>query len=400
MHAPKKNLSPASISLPLPKIKLASFLQSVALVLPRLIELIKSDAIRNHPVWGSVIPYHVPSFGSRASLGHCVRPDILVTARGPIMTEIDFVPSGRGDLTAGLPEEQSDEVLDMFGDWYRRMGVTRVRLATASTTSCAQESEYFASRMRQRGFDYWAINIDENFESHRQVTLVDRIFYRSEMRMAEEHRHLPSRTIITAEPYLDTKSIFALIHDKAMTEYLETALGSEGLSFLRRAMPESYLLSSLDSAAVEAIVKNRYDYFVKNTDVETDHCWGSRGHIVGASCSAEAFRDALLGKGLDKRTGSNPIVQRFHMSLNFAETWNGVIDGDIPESNPFGRVLDPVTKSRTTGHVGAKFGFYFLVSNSSDGGNCTVTKYGDTLLRGNPLVDYSLDSLSVCFQAT
>jgi len=97
----------------IPAVPLQSFLEQLADALPRLIEAASSPLVREHPVWGSVIPYHVPHYGTGISRGHCIRPDILYTSDGPKVCELDFVPSGRGYLLASLGPDEEAETLEV-----------------------------------------------------------------------------------------------------------------------------------------------------------------------------------------------------------------------------------------------------------------------------------------------
>src|SRR3989344_1326995 len=166
-----------------PGVPLARFNHQLSKFLPKLIDLLRSDDIRAHPIWGTVIPYDVPSYGTGESLGHCVRPDVLLTSSGPKICELDFVPSGRGYLLKSLMQRVDQlAVSRTFAEWYRKMGVQRIFYATASKTSCFDETVQFAKIVKEdTDLNILAGNIDTVDVSDLKNALVDRLSYRSEM---------------------------------------------------------------------------------------------------------------------------------------------------------------------------------------------------------------------------
>lgn len=387
----------------LPQLPLADFIRSLAEALPKLIEFVVSPALREHPVWGTAIPYHVPAYGTGTSLGHCIRPDVLLTADGPKICELDFVPSGRGYLLAGLGPAQQAEVLEVFAQWYRSMGASRILYATASTTMCRAETELFAAAMREyRGLDIHAGNIDDLALSDLQGVFIDRLSYRSEMQRPEEERSLAGLTVATAEPCLDSKAIFAMVHDGSLTTALEAALGKETLEFLRSVFPQTQLISRIKSdKELARLAGERTKWVLKNSDVETNHSWGCRGTAVGASYSETKFLEALMGGASlgAKDAGRNPVLQRWHASRDFWQIWDDVIKGVYQRAalvQP-GKTHDPKTFCRATKEVGARIGFYFLVVRES--GECLTTPYGDLVLRQDRLIHGASDAICLPVQA-
>ncbi len=382
---------------PLPRIPIADFLQKLALALPRLIDFVASPFLRAHPVWGQAIPYNVPAYGTGTSLGHCVRPDVLLTKDGPKICELDFVPSGRGYLLAGLGRAQQRQVLDVFAEWYRQMGVSRVFYATATTTMCLEETEFFSQMLREAsGIDIRAGNIDTCSEHDLRGSFIDRLSYRSEMALPEAQRSLAGLTVATAEPYLDSKAIFAMVHDALLTKALEAALDAEALAFLRSVFPHTRLLSLVKSdAELIRIAKERDRWVIKNTDVETDHSWGCRGTVVGASSNEAPFlrelrREASSGR---KNTGRSPVLQWWHGSRDFWQTWDDAVNGVYQRTPPLHTsALQDISTSRIAAkEVGARIGFYFLVVR--DSGECLVTPYGDLVLRQDRLIHGASDAI-------
>jgi hypothetical protein len=383
-----RHLSTVPARLNLAKVELRDFLTSLSKALPKLIRFVGSDVVRAHSLWGRVIPFHVPSYGSRPSLGHAIRPDILITKDGPKFTELDFVASGMGGIPSALGTEQAREVVDAIGSWFRNMGVRRIRFATASTTTADSECAAIAKFLRQKDWDAQAINIDTFAEAPNPKTVISRMFYSAEMKMPQHMRQLRDRIVITAEPWLDTKAVFALVHDRDMTTELERALGADNLAFLRTAMPETWLIAKLDDQQRDAIRKDQAQFVIKATDVETETCWGSRAVIPGIQCSPERFGQALMGT---PELGAWPIVQKFHQSLDFSSVWNRMIGGEFSDYYPLVSERKKNIWAPIHEYVGAKFGVFFLVVNDRDRDMCEFIPYADTALRPNSAILYFAD---------
>lgn len=375
-------------------VPLADFNSNLAEVLPKLIEFIASPILKNHSVWNDVVPYNVPSYGYGQSLGHCIRPDIVLGCDNkPYVCEIDFVPSGRGYLLASLNEEDQMKVLEVFYTWYRQMGIENILYATASTTICSDETRLFSESLRRYfGINIKDVNIDTLNKEDLEGCLVDRLFYRTEMSVFNE---LGDANVITAEPWLDSKVIFAVIHDNSLDDILIEVLGDTGLKFLREVFPYSILLSSVSDQELEEIAEKRENWVVKNGDVEMSYSWGCRGTFIGANYTKKKFLEILKGSvtAKGKEIGQRPILQHFHLSQNFSVVWNGVVDGNYRQTSlkyP-GLIPDPKTSIYATKHVGARIGFYFLVNRIN--GTCLVPDEGILTLRQDRMVHGASDAL-------
>lgn len=386
-----------------PQLHLADFITKLRDTLPRLIFLLASDMVRGHEVWGQVLPYRVPAYGTGTSRGHCVRPDVLLTARGPKICELDFVASGRGYLLSGLTLAQQREVTQVFARWYRRMGVQHVLFATATKTICAEDAALFAQCMReQTTLDVRSGNIDTMQDADLRGVYVDRLFYRSEMAVDDARRCLVGHDVSTAEPYLDSKALFAFVHDMSATSMLREALGADRLAFLREVMPETRLVSTLkNDKERERIADARRDYVVKSTDVETDDSWGCRSTVIGATANKKPFFEALSGSHdlRGKHLGEHPIIQLFHKSRDFWQTWDAAVCGTVPLTRLVQRGVceDIAIKQSATKEVGARIGFYFLIDRGTQ--SCLVTPYGDMVLRQDVYVHGASNAIALPVRA-
>lgn len=392
----------------LPVLNLSDFVSRFAEVLPKLLDCMAGSELRAHPVWQRWLPYDAEPYGVGRSLGHCVRPNVILTPEGPKICEIDCVPSGRGYGLSAIPDrERRHEYLGAFARWYQAMDAQRVVYATAATTVCFEESDAFATALREEcGVDIRAVNIDE---TPLDGELIDRLCYRVEM---ADPRRLVGKEVVTKEPHLDSKLVAAVIHDRtpAMEEILLSYLTLDELDFLREVFPPTYLLPLLranpaplaqmvENAKVDGkVVPRRYGWVIKNGDVETAACWGSRGVIMGRKYGERAFRDAVV-QGVNpnhKDMGARPVLQRFVPSLDFKPVWDAMVAGELTVGNRMGRDAHPITRQTAERHVTARVGFFCLVANTTS--QVFVPPVGVLTLRQDELAHGSSDALFGAFE--
>ena len=181
-----------------PTLAIKPVVDGIACVLPKLILLLQSEAIRHHPTWGKLLPYNVSNYGrGKRSIGHCVGADFLITLEGVFVSEFDFAPSGRGFILASLPKKGAQAVLQFFADWYKSMRLPgqpdkelEYYYASGTRSSCWPETVYFCERMREFGVTIDLINMDDLSKQGGKVDrVIDRLFYLSEL---VSEKHLPS----------------------------------------------------------------------------------------------------------------------------------------------------------------------------------------------------------------
>lgn len=386
------------------ELALGKFIEGMSAALPPLIAYV-NDPLRNHPKWGKLMPYGVPSF-AEASPGHIVRPDIMMSGDKKVrlvVGELDFVPSGRGFVCDALDAATRREFLRAFADWYKSMGHFPVLYSTGTVTVCKEEAAYFASCLQQEfDVDIASVNVDEVAELPKGA-LVDRLFYRSELRRPFDDRGLH---VATAEPWLDSKMIFAVVHDPAMTQELKRELGAENLMFLRSALAETYLVEDIvgrpatNVALLQQIV-DRNDWILKPTEVEGESNWGSRGVMIGSRFSQKQWAEALERPDRAKKPlGEHPIVQRMAPSRDFSRHWNAVVAGEVrmASAEHFGKQSSEETRRSAVRPVHARLGPYFLVSNTTS--EVFVPPAGIITMRQDPLAHGAGDAQMGAFHIT
>lgn len=368
------------------QVDLAEFCEQLSYALPALIRWVHGIAASPHSPLAAYFPLSAPSYGRGGSFGHVVRPDIVITQRGPRVCEFDFVPSGRGRLSAWLPgSAERREYLEAFCRWYDGMSARRYYYGTGTETTCWEQTQFVCQELRAAGVDIVPGNLDVDRTEGRAV---DRLYYRAEL--AREHPR--DIEVFTRESYLDSKALFAAIHSNDPS--LITSFTPSQLQFLRTVCPFSFPIRSLrkDADRCSEVLALKDEFVLKNTDVESHYNWGSRGAIPGRSVSFETFRQALMGRSKD--LGASPIVQEFQESLDFSSLWNeGARRGPRPL---FGDEMNAAVFEPARSPVYGRASVYFLVNNVT--GECSYTPWGYLLLRQDPLVHWTTDAQAHTFR--
>jgi hypothetical protein len=354
--------------------------------LPPLVDYLLSSALREHPRWGQYFPFDQPEYSDGPSPGYACRPDILLTDEGPKITELDFVAACRGLLVGSLPSESDQrKFLEPFAGWYSDMGADSVYYATGSVTDCRPGCEVFAGRMRELlGFDIESVNIDTSPPP--PGTLIDRLFYRSELAEPFTATKAP---MVMSEPWVDSKMVFAMIHDAEHTEALEAALGRDNLAFLRETLIPSRCLDDIQSAPdLSELVENKDEWLIKSSRVEVDACWGGRSVILGQRCTSDSWEETVSGRGENQEVlGKYPIVQPFiEGSKDLGDIAKLALGGDIVTHRPGELVaFEPTRKLFGVLRV------FFLLDTAS--GNVNTPPYGLLNLRQDPVTAETADSI-------
>lgn len=377
-----------------PDLHIAYFVQRLQSALLHLVGALKSPDLRENPVWGSLLPFAIHPYGETPSPGHIVRPDIVLTENGYRIVELDFIPSGRGFTLNCLTDPQEREhFLAAYADWYASMRCSRIAYATTTDRQLREDVQYFAADLTRRGTDIRAV--DANDFTPRDGELLDRLFYASTL-----HRPLTPMTTLTSECWVDSKLVFALVHDPAMTAFLEKRLGVATLALLRDVMPSTFLHDRSSPRTLQ-LAAERDEWVIKNSDVETDDSWGSRGVVVGKKYGKTQFERFL--KGIDppkgKRLGAHPVIQRYVQSVDFMSWWNDIVTGAIksPDSDVTTLVFDEVTRQPATEHVYARLGVTFLICCIGTP-RITHVPYGLATLRQDELAHGASNALFSAFR--
>ncbi len=374
-----------------PSLAIKEFADALAHPLLNLVRALKLPELRTHPVWGSLLPFDMRPYGTRPSPGHIIRPDIILSPEGFKVVEFDFIPSGRG-IVLNCLTDASDRAafITAFVAWYQTMSFKRVAYATTVDRPLVEDARYFCAQLRRYGFDIR--DVDANEYEHKKDELFDRLFYHGTL------KHPIGRvTTLTSECWLDSKLVFALIHDPKMSGWMERNVGKEEYAFLKAATPETFLVNPHDPQLTQ-FVKEKDAWVLKNTDVETNACWGSRGVVIGRKFRANAFRRFLQDDNppKSKELGAHPILQRFIASVDFSPWWVDIATGVVkkPDTDALSLCADI---AGPTEHVYARLGIYYLISCASAAA-IRYVPFGLATLRQDELAHGARNALFCAFR--
>lgn len=275
-----------------------------------------------------------------------IRPDILLTDDGPVITELDSVPGGMGHLDC-LSAAYGEAGLDVLGSarGMRDGFAAMIRDAAGDDDPvCAivvseesadylPEMTYLAGELRRAGLRAWTIGprdvsfTDEGLfiepEGERlRVDVVYRFFElfdlmnipKSEL-ISYAARH---RTVVVTPPYkpfLEEKLLLALAHSELLEDSWRRLLGDSHYELLRRTLAPSWILDNRpvpphavisgfrwrgrpirDWREIADATQKERRLVIKPSGF-SPLAWGSRGVKVGHDMSqedwAQAVEDAL-----------------------------------------------------------------------------------------------------------
>jgi hypothetical protein len=308
----------------------------------------------------------------RDHLPGVIRPDIIPTDHGMIITELDSVPGGMG-LTGSLSHAY-DELATVAGERLHLVGgvngivagfAAMVRDLLGTRTGClaivvSEEAKdyraemiWLAAQLRAAGLAAYCVSprdlrftedglwLSGDAGSEVPIALVYRFFELFDLKNVPKSELImysvkKGKTLVTPpfKPALEEKSAFALLHHPILAPFWEKELGCETFDLLVAVMPRTWILDprplppsaiiphlTLGGRAVSdwrtlanATQKERR-YVVKPSGF-SELAWGSRGVAVGHDLPQAEWTAAL-----DTALGSFPttpyILQEFHKGRQF-----------------------------------------------------------------------------------
>jgi len=300
----------------------------------------------------------------RDQLPAVIRPDIIPTQDGMLITELDSVPGGIGMtacLSALYADREADGGLSLVGgpEGMVRGFAAMVRAQLAQHTGCIAilmseeakdyrpEMTWLAAQLRTIGLDAYCVEprhirfTEEGLRIIRDgmdqpVALIYRFYElfdllnipKSEL---VQYAIKKGRVAVTPpyKPALEEKLAFALLHHPTLQPFWEEALGREVFLHLTTIMPRTWILDPAPippSATIPGLaiggraVMDWHDlatatqkerHFVIKPSGFSELAWGSRGVSVGHDMPQSEWAGAI-----DKALASFPhtpyILQEFH----------------------------------------------------------------------------------------
>ena len=304
----------------------------------------------------------------RQALPAVIRPDVIPTATGMAITELDSVPGGIG-LTACLAQSYAD----LDGRSQRLIGgrdgmvqgfTAMLRSAQADVADCIAivvseeakdyrpEMRWLAHRLSDIGLETYCVEPrDVRFSEEglslavdgrdRRVGLIYRFFELFDLKnipKAELMMYAAKKARVTVtppyKPALEEKLAFGLLHHPVLQTYWRRELGEPIHTRLLSLMPRTWILDprpvpptgiipdlSMSGAPISdyrelgrASQKER-QWVVKPSGF-SELAWGSRGVAIGHDLSQPDWSEALT-RALDAFPTTPHVLQEFHKGRLF-----------------------------------------------------------------------------------
>ncbi|MCY4612469.1 MAG: hypothetical protein OXB94_02455 [Nitrospira sp.] len=303
-----------------------------------------------------------------------IRPDVIPTETGMMITELDSVPGGigmtgslssaygaLGDTLAGGPDGMIDGFAKLFHGRSGNAGCLAI-VVSDEAEDYRNEMDWVAGRLRASGLDAYCVHprdlrFSEDDEAlspalfahtpsgERPVSHVYRFFElfdldnvpKSELLMYSAKK---GRVSVTPpyKPWMEEKLAFALLHHPMLERYWADALGADVFDGLREVMPRTWIVDPrplppsaiipdlrLDGKAVSdwrqlAHATQKQRHCVLKPSGFSELAWGSRGVVVGHDIPQSAWA-AKLEHALDSFSSTPYVFQAFHKGRSYEMTY-------------------------------------------------------------------------------
>jgi len=294
------------------------------------------------------------------ALPRVIRPDILLTPEGPIITELDSVPGGIGHLDClsaayercgfelvGSPRGMLQGFSNMIRDAGGSNDPVCSIIVSDESIDYLPEMKYLAAELQQFGLRAYTVRpreveftedglVIEPDGERLRVDVVYRFFELFDLpnipkwelvAYAAKHRLV----VVTPpyKPFLEEKIMLALLHTKAMEEWWQKSIGEEHYRLLRQLIAPTWILDNRpvpphahisgfrwrnklirDWREIESGTQKERRLVIKPSGF-SPLAWGSRGVIVGHDMSQEDWTKAVE-KALGGFRSTPYVLQPFY----------------------------------------------------------------------------------------
>lgn len=316
----------------------------------------------------------------RDQLPSVIRPDVIPTQDGMVITELDSVPGGIG-MTACLSALYADREADGLSLVGGHEGMVRgfaamLRAQLAQHTGCVAiliseeakdyrpEMTWLADRLRAIGLDAYCVEprhirfTEEGLRitsegMDQPIALIYRFYELFDLLNIPKSELIQyaikkDRVALTPpyKPALEEKLAFALLHHPVLRPFWEQALGREVFLRLTTFMPRTWILdpapippsATIPGLAISgravmswrdlATATQKERHFVIKPSGFSELAWGSRGVSVGHDMPQSEWAEAI-----DKALAAFPrtpyILQEFHKGRLYELDYFDPVSGEM-----------------------------------------------------------------------
>ncbi|HEY1848973.1 MAG TPA: hypothetical protein VGG37_07195 [Opitutaceae bacterium] len=279
---------------------------------------------------------------NRGQFPAVLRPDLLLTDEGFVMTELDSVPGGIG-LTAFLNRLYGGEpgILGsadaMIASFHASLAALRpgarnpliALVVSEEAATYRPEMEWLAQQMQVAGHRVFCMGPADIFPlggslffdvegNPERIEIIYRFFELFDLGSIPSAKFIfdawaAGEVAVTPpmRPFQEEKLSLALFHHHLLQPYWEEALGSRSLSLLRGLIPLSWVVDPsplppgavldgprvggraiADWRALSAASQKERDLILKISGFH-ETAWGARSVVLGSDCSREEWQEAV-----------------------------------------------------------------------------------------------------------
>ncbi len=287
---------------------------------PELVEFSRQKAFRHH-------------------LPQVLRPDLVLTDDGFILSELDSVPGGIG-LTAWLNQTYAAAGSQVLGgasgmiDGFASIARSGDILVSAEASTYRPEMEWIATRSGHR------VQSAENYappsETERNVYRFFELFDLGNLPGvgALQTAALLGQAKVTPpfKPFLEEKMWFALFWMRPLREYWRRALSERHFLALQKVLPQTWILDPQplpphagipglgihDFAELATFSQKERELVIKASGF-SELAWGARSVVIGSDVPQTEWKDAV-SHALKSFPTQPYILQRFHKARTFTHS--------------------------------------------------------------------------------
>jgi hypothetical protein len=313
----------------------------------------------------------------RQALPGVIRPDLILTEDGLMISELDSVPGGIG-ITGSLARAYTDlgwsvvggrdGMVEGFAHMIRSLLPDRAPSLAIVVSEEAKdyrpEMVWLAARLREAGLPAETVTPQEMVFTEEglclsgptPISVLYRFFELFDLKNIPKaelflYASKKGRAALTPpiKPWLEEKMAFALLHHPVLEPFWSRELGVETFALLRRWMPRTWILDPrpvppsaviagltvsgravADWKALEGLGQKERRFVIKHSGF-SELAWGSRGVAVGHDLSQQDWAEAL-----ERALASYPrvpyILQEFRKGRRVSACYHDPATDDIVPS--------------------------------------------------------------------
>ncbi len=309
----------------------------------------------------------------KSQLPSVIRPDIIPTENGMVISELDSVPGGIG-FTGSLASQYAALDIDVaggengivlgFAEMIRSVSnnqrPTLAIVVSDESDSYRQEMVWLADQLCRSGLSAYVIHpreiifqdsndsqtglflekklVEDNKKGGEriQIDIIYRFFELFDLKNIPKSELIlyatKKRQVVMTPPpkaYLEEKLTFSLFHHPSLKTFWEKELGQGSLSVLANLIPETWVIdnrplpphSTIPNLSIQdqpitdfrqlGPISQKQRQLVIKPSGFSDQAWGARGVSIGHDMPAEDWEKAIE-KALDSFDETPHVLQRFH----------------------------------------------------------------------------------------